>query len=74
MAEIFANQAKLFSLLSSNSEGIARPMEAIISCTKMMVKKIDLLRDAVTQKTEADLILKQGTHTYCGSSRNAGPC
>ncbi len=28
MAETFANQAKLFSLLSSNSEGIARPMEA----------------------------------------------
>ena len=47
MAEIFANQAKLFSLLSSNSEGIARPMEAIISCTEMMVQKIDLLRDAV---------------------------
>ena len=29
MAENFANQAKLFSLLSSNSEGIARPMEAL---------------------------------------------
>ena len=67
MAEIFANQAKLFSLLSSNSEGIARPMEAIISCTEMMVQKIDLLRDAVKQKTEADLILKQGTPTVAAA-------
>jgi len=63
MAETFANQAKLFSLLSSNSEGIARPMEAIISYTEMMAQKIELLRDAVKQKTEADLILKQGTLT-----------
>ena len=69
MAQLLANQAKL-SLLTSNAEGAARPMEAIVSCTEMTLKKIALLRDAVKQMTEAeqsmdeaDLILKPETPT-----------
>ena len=46
MAQLLANQAKL-SLLTSNAEGAARPMEDIVSCTEMILKKIALLRDAV---------------------------
>ena len=52
-AQLLANQAKL-SLLTSNSEGAARPMELIVSCTEMILKKTDLLRDAVKQMTEVE--------------------
>ena len=62
MVQLLANQAKI-SLLRSNSEGTVRPMEAIVSCTEMILKKIDLLRDTVKQMTEDDLILNQGTPT-----------
>jgi hypothetical protein len=71
MAQLLANQAKLSlcnTLLTSNAEGAARPMEAIVSYTEMILKKIALLRDAVKQMTEAgqpmdeaDLILKTET-------------
>ena len=43
MAQLLAK----LSLLTSNAEGAARPMEAIVSCTEMILKKIALLRDAV---------------------------
>ena len=46
MAQLLANQAKLSlcnTLLTSNAEGAARPMEDIVSCTEMILKKIALL-------------------------------
>jgi hypothetical protein len=67
MAHFLVNQSKL-SLLTSNAGGAVRPMEVIISCTEMILKKTSLLRDAVKQMTEAehpmdetDLILKSET-------------
>jgi len=72
MAQLLSNQAKL-SLLTSNSEGAARPMEVIVSCTEVILKKTALLRDSVKQMTEAeqpmdeaDLILKPETSTAAG--------
>jgi hypothetical protein len=77
MAQLLANQAKL-SLLTSNAEGAARPMEAIVSCTEMILKKIALLRDAVKQMTEAgqpideaDLILKPETPALVDAQVNS---
>ncbi len=67
MTQLLANQVKL-SLLTRNAEGDTSPMEDIVSCTEMILKKTVLLRDAVKQMTEpgqpmdeTDLILKTET-------------
>jgi hypothetical protein len=53
-AQLLANQAKL-SLLTSNSEGAARPIEVIVSCTEMILKKTDLHRDVVKHAVGLEL-------------------
>ncbi len=76
MTQLFANQVKI-SLLTNNT-GAARPMEDIVSCTEMILKKITLLRDAVKQMTESeqsmdetDLILKPETPALVDAQVNS---